>query len=140
MYGQSGLVSCPRFQEDSSAHLDKWSKCVRAFQYVPSNTCLPICAFQYVRSNCTDPRHLSIVLENSSGACFAYITTMVRGQPEGMSKEVCLYAGASWQKFTCQSEMERWRGGGLGGGSSFDSRYRERMWVQTSVQTTGFYP
>ena len=29
---------------------------------------------------------------------------MVFGQPVGLSKEVCLYAGADWLKLICQSE------------------------------------
>ena len=39
-------------------------------------------------------------------AGFVY-TTMVLGQPAGLSKSVCLYAGADWLRLVCQSEGGR---------------------------------
>ena len=56
----------------------------------------------HVFSN-TDPKHLMTVLENSMVTCFVH-TTVTLGQPAGLSKEVCLYAGADWLKLICQSE------------------------------------
>ena len=53
--------------------------------------------------NCTDPRHMTIIFENSTGKCFVYIT-VVLVQPVGWSVMVCLYAGADWLKLICQSE------------------------------------
>ena len=37
------------------------------------------------------------------GTCFVYITVIV-GWPVGLSKEVCLHAGADWRKLVCHSE------------------------------------
>ena len=46
---------------------------------------------------------LIIAFENSTGTCFAYIA-VVPGQPIGLSKEACLYAGTDWLKLICWSE------------------------------------
>ena len=56
----------------------------------------------HVSSN-TDPKHLMIVPDNGMVTCFVHITVTL-GQPAGLSKEVCLYAGADWLKLICQSE------------------------------------
>ena len=53
--------------------------------------------------NCTDPRHMTIISENSTGECFVYIT-VVLVQPVGWSAIVCLYIGADWLKLICQSQ------------------------------------
>ena len=41
----------------------------------------------------------------TTGTYFLSIT-MVLGQPAGLSKEVCLYAGADWLKVVCQLVMD----------------------------------
>ena len=62
-----------------------------------NTTCIPNPA-----SNCTDPRRLIVVLENSTGTCFVCITKVL-GQGAGLSK-VCLYADADWLTPICRSE------------------------------------
>ena len=60
-------------------------------------------------SNCRHrPRHL-IVLKNRTGTCFLKITIKVTlGQLAGLSKEVCLYAGADWLNLTQQFSLVGW--------------------------------
>ena len=42
-------------------------------------------------------------MKNSTGISFVYIT-LVLGQPIGLPRKVCLYAGADWLTFICHSE------------------------------------
>ena len=44
-----------------------------------------------------------VVFHNTTDTCFVYIH-WYRDDLEGLSKEVCLYAGADWLKFVCGSE------------------------------------
>ena len=51
--------------------------------------------------HCTHPRRMIRVFQNSTGTCSVCIA-MEPGQPAGLSKELCLYAGAEW--LICRSE------------------------------------
>ena len=42
-------------------------------------------------------------MKNSTGISFVYIA-LVLGQPIGLPRKVCLYAGADWLTFICHSE------------------------------------
>ena len=42
--------------------------------------------------------------ENSMGVCLSVCITTVPGQPAGLSREVCPYAGAGWLQRICQSK------------------------------------
>ena len=46
------------------------------------------------------------VFESSTATCFVY-TTVVLGQPAGLSKEACLYAGAEWLTVFVSRRMAR---------------------------------
>ena len=50
-----------------------------------------------------------IVWKNKTGTCFVKITIKVTlGQLAGLSKEVCLYAGADWLNITRQFSLVEW--------------------------------
>ena len=77
-----------RHETDSATHLDKRSK---------EHTCV-----QTYGSAWTNPKRFTVVFENSTATSFVY-TTMVYGQPAGLSREA--FEGGRWlAKLICQSE------------------------------------
>ena len=54
-------------------------------------------------SICTAPKHFTIVSENGTATRFVY-STIILGQPAGLSQEACLHAGADWLR----SSVNQW--------------------------------
>ena len=78
---------------------------------IRSKTFLPVFCFFVVvfriKTLQTAQNQITVFVSNSTGICFVCVT-MVPGQPESLSKEVCLYKTADWLKCTCQLESA-WR-------------------------------